>query len=117
MKPGDVAIDRTHDPALTSWVESANVPGAEFPIQNLPFGVCRRRDSGQTSIGVAIGDQVLDLGACDRAGLLEGLAAASACTAHSLNALMSLRVADRKALRRRLVELLEDGTVPGRCAR
>ena len=30
-------IDETHDPSLTSWVESANAPRADFPIQNLPF--------------------------------------------------------------------------------
>ena len=32
-------IDATHDPALVSWVESANDPATDFPIQNLPFGV------------------------------------------------------------------------------
>ena len=31
-------IDETHDPARTSWVESAN-GHPEFPIQNLPLGV------------------------------------------------------------------------------
>ena len=30
--------DETHDPARTSWVESAN-GHPDFPIQNLPFGV------------------------------------------------------------------------------
>jgi len=36
-------LDETHDPALTSWVESANAPGCDFPIQNLPFGIFRRK--------------------------------------------------------------------------
>jgi fumarylacetoacetase len=57
-------IDDTHDPALRSWVESANAPDTEFPIQNLPFGIFRTK--GQRSAprgGVAIGDQVLDLAA------------------------------------------------------
>ena len=31
-------LDETHDCALTSWVESANDPATDFPIQNLPFG-------------------------------------------------------------------------------
>ena len=66
--------DTTHDPALRSWVESANVPGTDFPIQNLPFGrfrpVLGEASALVTSpeappesfrIGVAIGDQVLDL--------------------------------------------------------
>jgi fumarylacetoacetase len=55
-------IDQTHDPALQSWVESANDPATEFPIQNLPFGRFRRAGDLDWSIGVAIGDQVLDLG-------------------------------------------------------
>jgi len=52
-------IDRTHDPALRSWVESANQPGCDFPIQNLPFATFLS-DAG-TRVGVAIGDQVLDV--------------------------------------------------------
>jgi len=63
------SIDETHDPALRSWVESANNPAAEFPIQNLPFGRFRKMgESGALRIGVAIGDQILDLAA---AGLIE----------------------------------------------
>ena len=58
-------IDDTHDPALQSWVESANEPGCDFPIQNLPFGIFRdRKKRGETPRGgVAIGDQILDLAA------------------------------------------------------
>ena len=56
-----VSIDTTHDPALQSWVESANDPWTNFPIQNLPFGRFRRADDMDWCIGVAIGDQVLDL--------------------------------------------------------
>ena len=56
------AVDATHDPALTSWVVSANAADTEFPIQNLPFGRFRRGGSVEPlRIGVAIGDQVLDL--------------------------------------------------------
>ncbi|HSW25486.1 MAG TPA: fumarylacetoacetase [Burkholderiaceae bacterium] len=55
-------LDDTHDPALKSWVESANAPDADFPLQNLPFGRVRKRDSNEPwRIGVAIGQQVLDL--------------------------------------------------------
>src|SRR4029434_586071 len=53
--------DETHDASLTSWVESANDPASDFPIQNLPFGRFRKPDDSSWSIGVAIGDQVLDL--------------------------------------------------------
>jgi fumarylacetoacetase len=55
-------LDHTHDPALKSWVESANTAGTDFPLQNLPYGRFRRGGSEEAwRIGVAIGDQVLDL--------------------------------------------------------
>ncbi|RZL67792.1 MAG: fumarylacetoacetase, partial [Variovorax sp.] len=51
----------TNSPDLVSWVESANAPEAPFPIQNLPYGRFRRNASDPWSIGVAIGNQVLDV--------------------------------------------------------
>lgn len=74
-------IDETHDPALTSWVESANAPGSDFPIQNLPFGVFTRDDLDESfapHIGVAIGDEILDITEAIDAGVLtldDGVAA------------------------------------------
>ena len=55
--------DATHDPLLLSWVASANASGSDFPIQNLPLARLRRRADADTDwrVGVAIGDQVLDL--------------------------------------------------------
>ena len=54
--------DITHDPALRSWVASANAAETDFPVQNLPYGRFRRAGSDEPwRIGVAIGDQVLDL--------------------------------------------------------
>lgn len=59
-----IALNETHDPALASWVSSANDTASDFPIQNLPFGVFRRAGSDEPLRGgVAIGDQVLDLAA------------------------------------------------------
>ena len=55
------SIDETHDPALRSWVDSANDDATDFPIQNLPFGRFRLPGKHDWRIGVAIGDQVLDL--------------------------------------------------------
>ena len=47
----------THDPQLRSWVASANAEGADFPIQNLPFGRFRKAGNAEAfRIGVAIGD-------------------------------------------------------------
>jgi fumarylacetoacetase len=54
-------IDHTHDPELKSWVESANSPGAEFPIQNMPYASFRRAGDERVRLGVAIGDQVVDI--------------------------------------------------------
>jgi fumarylacetoacetase len=102
-------IDETHDPQLRSWVESAHAPGTDFPIQNLPFGVFKRRDRDEAPrVGVAIGDQVLDISACLAAGLLDGQAAAAAqrCTSPTLNALLALGPAAWSALRRQLVAVL-----------
>ena len=42
-----ITLDATHDPALRSWVESANDPACDFPIQNLPFGRFRPAGSAQ----------------------------------------------------------------------
>jgi hypothetical protein len=49
-----------HDSARASWVESANDPATDFPIQNLPFGCFRSSGTGPCRIGVAIGGEVLD---------------------------------------------------------
>ena len=53
--------NHTHDPGLESWVASANDPTTDFPIQNLPFGRFKHGGSQEWRIGVAIGDQVIDL--------------------------------------------------------
>ncbi len=58
-------IDKTVDPQLASWVP---VPAdSDFPIQNLPFGVFR---TDRTRVGVAIGDEILDLAAVQAGGWL-----------------------------------------------
>ncbi|MGI8408283.1 MAG: fumarylacetoacetase [Pyrinomonadaceae bacterium] len=59
-------INETHNPNLKSWVESANDPNTDFPIQNLPFCIIDNSNVvAIPSIGVAIGDKVLDLAALD----------------------------------------------------
>ena len=54
---------------LKSWVQSANQPDCEFPIQNLPYGIFRTAAAGPRA-GVAIGDRILDLAVLAQAGLL-----------------------------------------------
>jgi fumarylacetoacetase len=94
-------LDETHDPELRSWVGSANVPGCDFPIQNLPIGVFAPPNAAPRP-GIAIGDAVLDLAACDAAGLFTGEleSIAHVCRAASLNDLMSLGADTRRLLRR-----------------
>jgi fumarylacetoacetase len=67
-------MDATHNPGLKSWVASANQPGQDFPIQNLPFGVFSRAGEAPRG-GVAIGEMILDLRAAINASLLSGTAA------------------------------------------
>lgn len=120
-------LDETHDPELRSWVASANEPGAEFPIQNLPFGLFRIAGSPDIPrIGVAIGEAIIDLGSCSREGLLQGVPSAviAACQQPSLNALMafgreasgSVRLALSRILRSDAGEraLVESSLVPMR---
>ncbi|MDR2335510.1 MAG: fumarylacetoacetase [Burkholderiaceae bacterium] len=92
-------IDATHAPQRKSWVEAANAPGADFPIQNLPFGRFRRAGSSEAfRIGVAIGDQVLDLRA---AGLI---------ATDDMNTLMAATPADRLQLRHAISDGLTAGS-------
>ena len=57
-------LDETHDLERKSWVESANQPGCDFPLQNLPYGIFKRKGKKEAPRGgVAIGDQILDLAA------------------------------------------------------
>ena len=94
-----------------SWVASAN-GHADFPLQNLPFGVFRRAGTSETPrVGVAIGDDILDIPACVAAELFKAFGddvqhAARACVSPSLNALMGLGAASRRALRDALTALL-----------
>ena len=92
--------------AVKSWVESANDPATDFPLENLPYGIfCHAH---QTRMGVAIGDSILDLRACANESFLASLPAAvvDACTASVLNPLMSLGPASWTALRARMTQLL-----------
>ncbi len=97
-------MNDTHDPQRQSWVASANHPGGAFPIQNLPFGLFAGPMA--PTVGIAIGDQILDLRRC--ASLLASLPAATreACAAPMLNPLMALGPQSWSALRARLSDLL-----------
>jgi fumarylacetoacetase len=85
-------IDATHHPALQSWVESANRPDSDFPIQNLPYVTFAHKGHEHTRLGIAIGDMLLDAGAAFEIPAME--------------ALMALPQSLRVDLRRRASELL-----------
>jgi fumarylacetoacetase len=90
-------IDETHDPKLKSWVESANRPGCDFPIQNLPLGVFRTPCESRARIGIAIGDAILDAG--------EWLAG------ETLNGYLGMSARERRELRRKWSRALATGAV------
>ena len=105
-------LDTTHDPALRSWVPGADDAGCDFPLQNLPFGVFRRRGSSELPrVGIAIGDQILDVSMTVGHGLVSGeaLAAARACEDDTLNALMAMGAGAARAVRRAASVLLRQG--------
>ena len=105
--------NETHDPALRCWLASANEPHCDFPIQNLPFGIFRRRGSSESFRGgVAIGDQILDLAAARERGRFDGPAADAlrAAAESTLNRYMALGGPAWSALRRALSEALREGS-------
>ena len=103
-------INETHDPNLRSWVESANDPNTDFPVQNLPFGLFGRSDIGaKGQVGIAIGDQVLDLSECCRAGLLSLNEHFSWMLGTNLNLVMQIDRTIGLKLRRQALELLREG--------
>lgn len=91
-------INETHDPLLRSWVASANSPDGDFPLQNMPSGRFRHSAGEPWRIGVAIGDQVLDLRAT---GLVDH---------GDMARLLALPPTERSALRLALSRGLREGS-------
>ena len=110
-------LDASHDPMVTSWVPSAQAAGTDFPIQNLPLGVFETAD-GRVGIGVAIGDQVVDLRVAREAALLGSLPAAigAALEATTLNAVIALGRPALSAVRQAVQGMLRADTEAGRAA-
>jgi fumarylacetoacetase len=106
-------LNETHDAGLRSWVASANTGNTDFPIQNLPYGVFRRAGSDeQFRLGVAIGDQILDLAAARMAGIFAGLESKEfdrAILSDKLNGMMNLGNAVWSQLRLALSRALREG--------
>src|ERR1700722_4939844 len=113
-----MALNETHDPRLSSWVAAANAPGADFTLQNLPLGIFRPAGCSEAFRGgVAIGDQILDLAAALRAGVMDmpgvdatATEAARAAAQPVLNELMAAGPAAWSALRLALSRALRAGS-------
>src|SRR5690349_1522090 len=88
-------IDKTHDAKLRSWVDSANRPGCDFPIQNLPIGVFQAAEESRSRLGIAVGDFILDAG--------DWLAE------ETLNGYLALPATQRRDLRKEWSRALEAG--------
>ena len=85
-----MSVNQTHNPSLRSWIKSANEPGSDFPIQNLPYSVLRRAGSDEYfRVAVGIGDFALDLKAIHEAGILAS-SALEACQSVNLNEFMAI---------------------------
>ncbi len=95
----------------TSWVESANAIGSDFPIQNLPYGVFHMGEAAPRC-GVAIGDLILDLCELEKAGLISAGPSAPVFCEPALNAFMGRGKPVWMAVRARLTALLIEGGDP-----
>lgn len=103
-------LNKTHDAASKSFVETANTAGTDFPIQNLPLGVFSRRGE-KPRIGVAIGEFIFDLEKVVDADLLSGqLRSIIQRREPSLNALFGAGTALLRDLRHQLFDLAEAKT-------
>ena len=103
-------LDETHDPARGSFVEVANRTDTDFPIQNLPFGVFSSKADPNLRIGVAIGDQVLDLKKASGASERFAQETRDALQETSLNSLFALGLAAMRDMRRTVGDMLDQGS-------
>ena len=94
-------------PLMKSWIESANAPDCPFPLNNLPYGVFSTPGAAPRC-GVAIGDQILDVGAMEKAGLIR-LADHAVLDRPEWNAVMALGPDAWQRLRTLLFGFLAEG--------
>ncbi len=105
-------INESHDPSLKSWVESANDPNTDFPIQNLPFCVVEDESaySGWT-VATIIGDQVFGFERANDVGLFQQMEIESVIGGDvtDISQLLDNRYGSlvMSGLRKRLVDILK----------
>ena len=95
---------KANDPSLKSWLEISKE--SDFPIQNLPFGIYSTKNKTKR-VGVAIGDQILDLYRLFKLGYLDSLSFCEQCFSNEyLNRMMGHGKLEIRDLRNRISELL-----------
>ena len=95
---------KANNPSLKSWLEISRE--SDFPIQNLPFGIYSTKNKTKR-VGVAIGDQILDLSQLLELGYLNSLSFCKHCFANEfLNRMMGHGKLEIRDLRNRISELL-----------
>jgi fumarylacetoacetase len=115
-------INETHDPNLRSWVESANDPDTDFPIQNLPFCLIESYQFNcYTEVAVRIGDQYFRVAAAANEGLfdempfflsgevLQKTVFGAYRKRQGLNGILLLEKRERDVLRKRIAAILGQG--------
>ncbi|MFM0483823.1 fumarylacetoacetase [Paraburkholderia strydomiana] len=103
-------LQATLDPSRKSWVQSANEPSNDFSIQNLPFGIFSDSKDDAPRVGVAIGDEIVDLAALEAAGLLAVPSQAGVFARDTLNEFIALGRDAWRSVRIQLSNLLSRDT-------
>lgn len=93
---------------IRSWLESANAPETEFPLNNLPYGVFSVED-GDLRCGVAVGDRIVDATGLEAAGILRADPEADVLDAPYWNDFMDLGAKAWSAYRAALTAMLVEG--------
>lgn len=88
-----------------SWLESANAPDCDFPLNNLPYGVFSV-DDADLRCGIAIGDRIVDATGLEAAGHLRADPDADVLDAPYWNDFMELGPAVWAAYRSDLAAML-----------
>ena len=96
---------KANNPLLKSWLKTARE--SDFPIQNLPFGIYSTKNKTKR-VGVAIGDQILDLSKLFELGFLNNLSFCEHCFSNEfLNRMMGHGKSEIRSLRERISNLLD----------
>ena len=92
-------------PLTPSWIQSANAPDTDFPLNNLPYGVFSV-GQGDLRCGVAIGELIIDATGLEAAGILRADRNADVLDVPFWNEFMALGPAAWSAYRAALAAML-----------